>query len=227
MTLKSMYQKQRRRIQRLISSYRSKGIDVEYFLPKIPKKITQKSINRLSKVTSKTIQSKSYVPDFETGERRKLTTYLKSGKTLKSIRTAYNTIRNQTPIEPVAPPTPEPVAHQVATPTTPKPTAPSFEDIVITNFKGLISLFPEEAQQIMRNWLAETSKKMSRSELADFLEETNNRGLWPSVQESYNMQNIYDKIGEMTELMELSGGEKNQILTALDADDIWDGELYT
>lgn len=227
MTLKSMYLKQRRRIQRLISSYRSKGIDVEYSLPKIPKKITQKSINRLSKVTSKTIQSKSYVPDFETGERRKLTTYLKSGKTLKSIRTAYNAIINQSPIEPGVPPTPEPVTSQKPTSPAQKPTAPSFEDIVITNFKGLISLFPEEAQQVMRNWLSETSKKMSRSELADFLEETNNRGLWPSVQESYNMQTIYDKIGEMTELMELSGGEKNQILTALDTDDIWEGELYT
>lgn len=227
MTLKSMYLKQRRRIQRLISSYRSKGIDVEYSLPKIPKKITQKSINRLTKVTSKTIQSKSYVPDFETGERRRLTTYLKSGKTLKSIRTAYNAIRNQVPIETVAPSTPEPAPSQITTPSTPKLTAPSFEDIVITNFKGLISLFPEEAQQVMRNWLTETSKKMSRSELADFLEETNNRGLWPSVQESYNMQTIYDKIGEMTELMELSGGEKNQILTALDTEDIWEGELYT
>lgn len=227
MTLKSMYLKQRRRIQRLISSYRSKGIDVEYSLPKIPKKITQKSINRLTKVTSKTIQSKSYLPDFETGERRKLTTYLKSGKTLKSIRTAYNAIRNQVPIEPGVPPTPEPVTSQETTSYTPKSTAPSFEEIVITNFKGLISLFPEEAQKVMRNWLAETSNKMSRSELADFLEETNNRGLWPSVQESYNMQTIYDKIGEMTELMELSGGEKNQILTALDTEDIWEGELYT
>ena len=227
MTLKSMYLNQRRRIQRLISSYRSKGIDVEYSLPKIPKKITQKSINRLTKVTSKTIQSKSYLPDFETGERRKLTTYLKSGKTLKSIRAAYNAIRNQVPIEPGVPITPEPVTSQKTTSYTPKSTAPSFEEIVITNFKGLISLFPEEAQQVMRNWLAETSNKMSRSELADFLEETNNRGLWPSVQESYNMQTIYDKIGEMTELMELSGGEKNQILTALDTEDIWEGELYT
>lgn len=224
MTLKSEYQKQRRRIQSLIRRYTNLGIDVEYTIPKIPKRITKKSISRLSKITAKTIQSKSFVPDFETGLRKKLTTYLKGGKTLSSIGKAYRSLTTTANIPTI--PAPSTITVELEPKQTLVDIVPNFNDVIINNFKELISLFPEDVQEIMNKWLENVSQKMTPSELADFLEEANSQGLWPTFNEAYNMQKIYDNINRMTELLELSGGEKNQILTALDAEDIWEGELY-
>lgn len=69
MTLKQEYMKERSRIQQAISRQRKSGyIPPENLLPHIPKRITKASINRLKKITPKTIRSKSELVDFTTGE---------------------------------------------------------------------------------------------------------------------------------------------------------------
>lgn len=69
MTRKQEYMKERKRIQQAISRQRKKGyIPPENLLPNIPKRITKASINRLKKITPKTIRSKSEIVDFTTGE---------------------------------------------------------------------------------------------------------------------------------------------------------------
>jgi hypothetical protein len=69
MTIKQEYMKERRRIQQAISQQQKSGYIVpENLLPTIPKRITKASINRLKKITPKTIRSKSELIDFTTGE---------------------------------------------------------------------------------------------------------------------------------------------------------------
>lgn len=69
MTIKQEYMKERRRIQQAISQQKKGGYIVpENLLPHIPKRITKASINRLKKITPKTIRSKSELVDFTTGE---------------------------------------------------------------------------------------------------------------------------------------------------------------
>lgn len=69
MTLKQKYMKERKRIQQAISREKKSGYIVpESLLPDIPKRITKASINRLKKITPKTIRSKSELIDFTTGE---------------------------------------------------------------------------------------------------------------------------------------------------------------
>ena len=69
MTRKQEYMKERKRIQQAISRQKKYGYIVpENLLPDIPKRITKASINRLKKITPKTIRSKSELVDFTTGE---------------------------------------------------------------------------------------------------------------------------------------------------------------
>lgn len=69
MTRKQEYMKERKRIQQAISRQKKSGYIVpENLLPDIPKRITKASINRLKKITPKTIRSKSELIDFTTGE---------------------------------------------------------------------------------------------------------------------------------------------------------------
>lgn len=69
MTRKQEYMKERKRIQQAISREKKGGyIPPENLLPDIPKRITKASINRLKKITPKTIRSKSELVDFTTGE---------------------------------------------------------------------------------------------------------------------------------------------------------------
>ena len=69
MTLRQEYNKERKRIQHAISQQKKSGYIVpENMLPDIPKRITKASINRLKKITPKTIRSKSPLIDFTTGE---------------------------------------------------------------------------------------------------------------------------------------------------------------
>lgn len=69
MTRKQEYMKERKRIKQAISRQKKSGyIAPENLLPDIPKRITKASINRLKKITPKTIRSKSELIDFTTGE---------------------------------------------------------------------------------------------------------------------------------------------------------------
>lgn len=59
-TLKTAYQKERARIQRKTSDLMKRGYITPDILPKIPKRITQGSINKLKKITNEKILSESY-----------------------------------------------------------------------------------------------------------------------------------------------------------------------
>lgn len=59
MTLKQEYMKERRRVQQFIKRAEKRGYTFDYELPKIPKKITKSSINRLHKIKPKDLYNKA------------------------------------------------------------------------------------------------------------------------------------------------------------------------
>lgn len=70
MTLREEYMRERRALQRQLSYYRSRNVYYKspyYELPKIPKKITQGSINRITGIR-KNLKNNLYYLDEETGE---------------------------------------------------------------------------------------------------------------------------------------------------------------
>ena len=68
MSRKSEYMKQRKRLQNAMYRIKKRGFDVNYNLPKIPKRITEGSIRRLAAVTPESIRKKSRYVEPETGE---------------------------------------------------------------------------------------------------------------------------------------------------------------
>ena len=78
MSIKSEYYKNRRRIQNYVRSLKKRGIETEYKIPSIPKKITEASVRRLEKHTPSYILSKSYATEAETGE-------IRQGRQIKGI----------------------------------------------------------------------------------------------------------------------------------------------
>ena len=76
------YYKERARIKRLITYYGNRGFDFQNaeILPKIPKKITEGSINKLRKITKEAIQLKGIYTDKETGETITGKTYVELQK---------------------------------------------------------------------------------------------------------------------------------------------------
>ncbi len=66
--LHKAYMRERRRIQSYLRRYKKLGVEFDYELPNIPKKITEGSIRRLKKTTPKELQRKAYIATPETGE---------------------------------------------------------------------------------------------------------------------------------------------------------------
>lgn len=81
-----IYYKERARIKRLTTYYANRGFDFQdaEILPKIPKKITEGSINKLQKITKETIQLKGIYTDKETLETITGKTYVERQKQNKS-----------------------------------------------------------------------------------------------------------------------------------------------
>ena len=75
MTILERYNKERRRIQRLIKRYENQGLFVEFEIPKRPKKPTEASIRRLQKITYKKVREQTFGADVETGEKISYQTY--------------------------------------------------------------------------------------------------------------------------------------------------------
>ena len=94
-TAKTQYNQQRMRLKNLIKKYESQGLQVEYALPKIPKRITPASINKLKKITYKDVRSKSFGVDFETGEKISYNKYKKQlNHEVASVRESSIVISN-------------------------------------------------------------------------------------------------------------------------------------
>lgn len=68
-SIREQYRRERRRVLNLVRAYEKRGYDVELITPKIVKKPTIASINRLKKITPEAVRMHSFTAALDTGEK--------------------------------------------------------------------------------------------------------------------------------------------------------------
>lgn len=208
------YKKQVKRLKQAVRRAEKRGYIVpENVIPKQPKKITQKSVERLKKITTKEIYSKSEKLDFETGEliagevarkQERSEAAKKAAKTRKEKR--YNAEKGES----------EYYESQYDT-------FPSGADIIIGNFKAEMSRFPEVAQPIANQWLDRLLIDYSKEDVAEMLENAAEQGLGVDYSIAYREDLLLDRLSEMLDLLPgASTGNKIDIMEATEYEEDWE-----
>lgn len=215
----SEYKKQRKRIQETINRYKRQGVDVQFTLPAIPKRITAGSVRRLSKITPQKIREKSFVPDFETGEQVSADKFFKENKGFKALDIAYQRVmagfaptpeKNVQSEKPVIDNAPiENVSRETLSDID---NVPGFEEIIIESFKEIIDGYPDHTRVIVEQWLESSLREYGPSAVANMLEEAMKADMILSAEEAYRTDKIYNNIYKMMSLMDISAAEKNLVL---------------
>lgn len=208
------YKKQVKRLKQAVRRAEKRGYIVpENVIPKQPKRITKKSVERLKKITTKEIYSKSEKLDFETGElipgevarkQERSESAKKAAKKRKEKR--YNAEKGESEYY-------EPQYE----------TFPSAADIVIANFRAELARFPEVAQPIVNKWLDRLLNDYSKEDVAEMLENAAAQGLGIDYSVAYREDLLLDRLSEMLELLpDASTGNKMDIMEALEYYEDWE-----
>lgn len=208
------YKKQVKRLKQAVRRAEKKGYIVpENVIPKQPKRITKKSVERLKKITTKEIYSKSEKLDIETGElipgevarkQERSESAKKAAKTRKEKR--YNAEKGESEYY-------EPQYE----------TFPSGADIIIGNFKAEMTRFPEVAQPIVNKWLDRLLRDYSKEDIAEMLENAASQGLGVDYSIAYREDLLLDRLSEMFDLLPgASTGNKIDIMEAMEYEEDWE-----
>lgn len=208
------YKKQVKRIKQAIRSAEKRGYIVpDNIIPKQPKKITRKSVERLNKITTNDIYAKSEKLDLETGElipgevarkQERSEAAKKSAKTRKERR--YNPEKGESEYY-------EPQYE----------TFPSAADIIIANFRANLTRFPEVAQPLVNLWLNRLLNDYSKEDVAEMLENAAAQGLGIDYSIAYREDLLLDRLSEMLDLLPgASTGNKMEIMEALEYEEDWE-----
>ena len=208
------YKKQVKRLNQAVRRAEKRGYIVpENVIPKQPKRITKKSVERLKKITTKEIYSKSEKLDFETGElipgevarkQERSESAKKAAKARKEKR--YNAEKGESEYY-------EPQYE----------TFPSGADIIIGNFKAEMTRFPEVAQPIVKKWLDRLLRDYSKEDVAEMLENAASQGLGVDYSIAYREDLLLDRLSEMFDLLPgASTGNKIDIMEAMEYEEDWE-----
>lgn len=208
------YKKQVKRLKQAVRRAEKRGYIVpENVIPKQPKRITKKTVERLKKITTKEIYSKSEKLDFETGElipgevarkQERSESAKKAAKTRKEKR--YNAEKGESEYY-------EPQYE----------TFPSGADIIIGNFKAEMTRFPEVAQPIVNQWLDRLLRDYSKEDVAEMLENAAAQGLGVDYSIAYREDLLLDRLSEMLDLLPgASTGNKIDIMEAMEYEEDWE-----
>lgn len=208
------YKKQVKRLKQAVRRAEKRGYIVpENVIPKQPKRITKKSVERLKKITTKEIYSKSEKLDFETGElipgevarkQERSESAKKAAKTRKEKR--YNAEKGESEYY-------EPQYE----------TFPSGADIIIGNFKAEMTRFPEVSQPIVNQWLDRLLRDYSKEDVAEMLENAAAQGLGVDYSIAYREDLLLDRLSEMLDLLPgASTGNKIDIMEAMEYEEDWE-----
>ena len=208
------YKKQVKRLKQAVRRAEKRGYIVpENVIPKQPKRITKKSVERLKKITTDEIYSKSEKLDFETGElipgkvarkQERSEAAKKAAKTRKEKR--YNAEKGESEYY-------EPQYE----------TFPSGADIIIGNFKEEMTRFPEVAYPIVTQWLDRLLRDYSKEDVAEMLENAAAQGLGVDYSIAYREDLLLDRLSEMLDLLPgASTGNKIDIMEAMEYEEDWE-----
>lgn len=208
------YSKQVKRLKQAVRRAEKRGYIIpDNIIPEQPKRITRKSVERLKKITTKDIYSKSNKPDLETGElipgevarkQERSEAAKKSAKTRKEKR--YNAEKGES----------EYYESQYES-------FPPAADIVISNFRADVTRFPEVAHPIVIKWLDRLLIDYSKEDVAEMLENAAAQGLGVDYSIAYREDLILFRLSEMLDLLQgASTGNKRDIMEALEYEEGWE-----
>lgn len=192
------YNRQRKRIQNFISRNKKRGfLFDENILPKIPKRVTQASVNRLKKITPEKLYSKAKHLDTETGE---ITKGLQASKELRRKAREETKRRKQQRDDTIA-----------------------FEDIVISNMLARVSQFRSDLVPVFENWLDRLIQDNGRLEVAKMLQKGAGEGKIVDFKVMYSETEMYKYFSDMLDFLPDQGDiYKQQILEILQEEEYED-----
>lgn len=211
------YKKQVKRLKQAIRRAEKRGYIVpENILPKQPKRVTTKSVERLKKITTKEIYAKSEKLDFETGElipgelarkQEKSESAKKAAKTRKAKKEKrYNADRGEI----------EDYEYNYND-------FPDMTDIIISNFRAEMTRFPEIAYPIVTEWLDRLLRDYSKEDVAEMLENAASQGLGIDYSIAYREDLLLDRLTEIMDFLPgASTGNKMDIMDALEYEEDWE-----
>lgn len=210
----SEYMRERRRVQRLINRYKKSGVEINISIPKIPKRITQGSINRLSKITAEKVSRETFTPHPLTGELISVKEARKLGFTLNTLSHNISSTFDDAMRLSIG----KNLTNLLSNYRDAKyAELPSYDDVIITNFLAEISQFPDVTREIILNWFNQMRNSLNDdSKIADMLEDAKQNGVMPSIKDAYHVDKVLGNLNDMFNLLDISGGEKNAILQDLD-----------
>lgn len=192
------YNRQRKRIQNFISRNKKRGfLFDENILPKIPKRVTKASVNRLKKLTPEKLYSKARHLDTETGE---ITKGLQASKELRRKARGETKRRKQQRDDTIA-----------------------FEDIVISNTLARVSQFRSELVPVFENWMDRLIQDNGRLEVAKMLQKGASEGKIVDFKVMYSETEMYKYFSDMLDFLPDQGDMyKEQVLEILQEEEYED-----
>lgn len=192
------YRRIRKNLQSWVRAENRRGFiyDTEKLIPKIPKKITRGSINRLKKLTPEKRRSyaTAYV-DFNTGE---IFTPKEGRKRYRQDRKLYQETGNMDVFA----------------------TAPSISSVILENFYDLISSYVfgrwdrrvTDRRDMAKSWIDRIVNTYGADAAAQMLEEGKRKGNWLSAKEAYDSIRLQASLNEMLTYLKVPENEKRSFM---------------
>lgn len=192
------YRRIRKNLQSWVRAENRRGFiyDTEKLIPKIPKKITRGSINRLKKLTPEKRRSyaTAYV-DFNTGE---IFTPKEGRKRYRQDRKLYQQTGNMDVLA----------------------SAPYISRIILENFYDLISSYVfgrwdrrvTDRRDMAKSWIDRIVNTYGVDAAAQMLEEGKRKGNWLSAKEAYDVIRLKASLNEMLTYLKVPENEKRSFM---------------
>lgn len=196
--LEKEYRRIRKNLQSWVRAENRRGFiyDTEKLIPKIPKKITRGSINRLKKLTPEKRRSyaTAYV-DFNTGE---IFTPKEGRKRYRQDRKLYQETGNRDVFA----------------------TAPDISSVILENFYDLISSYvygrwdrrKTDRRDMVKSWIDRIVNTYGIDAAAQMLEEGKRKGNWLSAKEAYDVIRLQSSLNEMLSYLKVPEDEKRSFM---------------
>lgn len=203
------YRKERRRIQKQIRRMENRAYDVPDLLPDIPKRITKASVNRLKKITTEYLYSRSRYIDTETGEI--LTGEQGRKWERKEAAQIAAQTRKKRKRESVTPPA-------------------EVDYVDFTN--QIFTVFQMEMTQIygrnerlfnyLTRWFNMSRARYGDEDFAEALEQSKADGMWPGWEGVSDTEILVGKLTGILELIGGTAGGREEIIESLEAGEEWE-----
>lgn len=213
--LRIEYFKQRKRIQATIRRYKKQGFEVNFDLPKIPKNITQASVDRLAKIKPKQIQEKSIYVDSLTGEElsyfrgKKVIKERKSEQTQAYVKTAqyeYDTLKTRDNLK----------DEYITAKKEEYLQTFDFSDHVIDAFRSMIALFPKMAEPYLSKWLDMAIEQFGKEVVADDLAKAINEGNMLTRKTAYSETELANYTERLFKFFNVGNFEREEFETTFE-----------